>query len=328
MPPFKKRQLSTDQPIGVQLRAVRRTAKLSLEQVAAATKIRPQFLKALEAGTYETFAAEVYARGFLENYASFLGFPVDEVMLQYKRERGITDQAIPKRLITNQPARESRLTITPRTIGATVGVLSLLIAVGYILSQVFGFASPPKLELTKPIANATTQSDTIDVEGRTDLGASLTINNQPVPTSPDGGFNEKVRLLPGTNVLRIGAKNKTGHEKVVTRQVVLESGAQPSPSAAPVQAAGTYALTVKIGPNSAYVTVNIDGKDEFKGLLLPNTEQTFTAAGRVLITTSNAGSTRVLVNGQDRGTLGSEGQAKKGAEIQPPAATPAPTPRP
>lgn len=328
MPDFKKRELSSDVPLAKQLKDVRKTSGLSLDEVEKYTKIKKRFLEALEEGRYDVFAADVYARGFLENYAAFLGFPTDEVLLQYKRERGLSPDAAPKP--TSLPRRELRqapVTITPRTLGITAGVLGVLIVAGYLLSQIFGFvAAPPKLELVSPTQNSTVTADSINVEGITDAGAELSINGQPVPTDPGGGFREEVRLLPGANVLRVAAKNKSGKERVISRSIVLQGLATATP--VPTPAVSGMLLTVKVGPNSAYLTINVDGKNAFQGLLVSGSEQTFSVQTRALITTSNGGSTRVLINGADRGTLGDEGQKRVGKEFLTPTPSPAPTPAP
>lgn len=327
---FKKRELSSDEPLGKQLKAVRRTAKLSLDQVATETKISKKYIKALEDGNFAKMPAEVYARGFLENYAKFLGFPPDEVLIQYKRERGLAPK--PKQqdqfVVPGQKVDKPRLTITPRTLGYAAGALVLFVVISYLLTQVSVFAAPPKLEVYNPTNGSTSQSDTVTVEGETDPGAILSINGQPVPTDTNGSFKEEVKLLPGTNSLKITARNKNDREKSETRSVIVAT-ASPGPSASPAPQAG-FLFIVRIGPNSAHVTVNVDGKNAFQGLLLPNTSQAFTANQRVLLTTSNAGSTQVLINGQDLGAVGREGQLRRGIEYKVSdyvATSPTPTPR-
>lgn len=331
MPQFKKRALTSDKPLGQQLRAVRRTAKLSLDQVATATKISKKYIQALESGKYDELPAEVYARGFLENYAQFLGFPVDEVLTQYKRERGLAPK--PKSsdqfVVPGQKMERPKLNINPRTLWAAGAILILFIVVSYLLTQVSVFAAPPKLELTAPASNTTVNAESVTVEGRTDPGATLAINGQPIPTDVDGSFKEEVRLLSGTNSLRITARNKNGRERTESRSVIVQvAGATPSPGASPALPPG-FLFIVRISPNSSYVTVNVDGRNAFQGLLLPNTSQTFTATDRVLLTTSNAGSTHVFINGRDQGVLGGEGQLRRGKEYRvsdfvAPAATPSP----
>jgi cytoskeletal protein RodZ len=327
-PDFKKRELTTDQPLGEQLKSVRKTAKLSLVQVSAATKIHRKFLKALEDGDYDAFPGEVYLRGFLENYAKFLGFPADEVLTQYKRERNITAPTKPKlKVPQRRPLERGKLTITPRTLGLAGGALVLLVAIGYLGTQVSGFASPPDLEVFNPVPNATLSADTVEVSGKTDSGAELSINSQPVPTDSNGNFKEQVRVLPGPNTIQITAKNKRGRDRTVARTVVLGSGAA-TPTPAPTLAPSGMLFQVQIGPNSAYVTINVDGTVAFQGLLVPGSQQVFVSNDRVLLTTSNAGSTKVFINGQDRGTVGNDGQFRRGIEYKVELPAPSPTPAP
>ena len=317
-PNFKKRELSSDEPLGKQLRAVRRTAKLSLDQVAAETKISKKYIQALESGKYDDLPAEVYAKGFLENYAQFLGFPVDEVLTQYKRERGLAPKPESKEhfVIPGQQMERPRLHITPRTLWLAGALLVLVVVVGYLLTQVSVFAAPPSLEVTSPTANETVNEESVIVEGKTDPGAVLAINGQPIPTDTDGSFKEEVRLLSGTNNLRVTARNKNGRERTESRSVIVHvAGATPAPGASPTAQPG-FLFIVRIGPNSAYVTVNVDGKNAFQGLLTANTSQTFTANDRVLLTTSNGGSTQVFINGKDLGKVGQEGQFRRGKEYK------------
>ena len=52
------------------------------------TKIRARYLGALERGDYKELPGAVYTKGFLRNYALYLGLDPDEVLVQWRRERG------------------------------------------------------------------------------------------------------------------------------------------------------------------------------------------------------------------------------------------------
>src|SRR5215204_6978296 len=52
------------------------------------TKIRARYLAALERGDYKELPGAVYTKGFLRNYALYLGLDPDDVLLQWRRERG------------------------------------------------------------------------------------------------------------------------------------------------------------------------------------------------------------------------------------------------
>jgi cytoskeletal protein RodZ len=58
--------------VAEQLRAAREAKNLTVEQVAEATKIRTDHVRALEDGTFTAFSATVYIRGSVKIYAKFL----------------------------------------------------------------------------------------------------------------------------------------------------------------------------------------------------------------------------------------------------------------
>jgi cytoskeleton protein RodZ len=66
------------------LRAARERAGLSLDELAARTRIKPHFLGALERGEFERLPGDFFARAFLRTYAREIGLPPDEAMAEYK----------------------------------------------------------------------------------------------------------------------------------------------------------------------------------------------------------------------------------------------------
>ena len=49
------------------------------------TKIRARYLGALERGDYKELPGAVYTKGFLRNYALYLGLDPDDVLLQWRQ---------------------------------------------------------------------------------------------------------------------------------------------------------------------------------------------------------------------------------------------------
>ena len=66
--------------VGEQLQAAREALKLTIQQVADATKIRTDHIRALEEGHYEVFSAPVYIRGFVRIYATQLKLNMPQIM--------------------------------------------------------------------------------------------------------------------------------------------------------------------------------------------------------------------------------------------------------
>jgi cytoskeletal protein RodZ len=72
--------------VAQQLLAAREARQLTVYQVADATKIKTEHVRALDEGNYRAFAAPVYIRGFVRTYAAFLKLEVPALMAELDRE--------------------------------------------------------------------------------------------------------------------------------------------------------------------------------------------------------------------------------------------------
>lgn len=72
--------------VAEQLRQAREERNLTVYEVAEATKIRTDHVRALDEGNYDVFPAAVYIRGFVRTYATFLKLDVSAVMAQLHNE--------------------------------------------------------------------------------------------------------------------------------------------------------------------------------------------------------------------------------------------------
>src|SRR6185295_10333352 len=60
--------------------------RIKLEEVSKATKIREDFLEAIEKGDYQKLPSSAYAYGFVRNYARFLELDEDQMIALFKRD--------------------------------------------------------------------------------------------------------------------------------------------------------------------------------------------------------------------------------------------------
>src|SRR6476469_830195 len=77
------------------LYAARERKGVDLYRAERDTKIRARYLGALERGDWKELPGAVYTKGFLRNYALYLGLDPDEVLLQWRTERGNAKDAPP-----------------------------------------------------------------------------------------------------------------------------------------------------------------------------------------------------------------------------------------
>src|SRR6266478_147140 len=76
-------QVSELASFGEELRREREIRGISLKEIADATKISKRFLEAIELNDHKTLPAPVFTRGFVREYARYLGLNSDEMVNRY-----------------------------------------------------------------------------------------------------------------------------------------------------------------------------------------------------------------------------------------------------
>lgn len=80
--------------IGQKLQQAREEQRITLEKASESTHIRVPYLRALEAGDLSVLPSPVQARGFLRNYAEYLGLDFDHLLDELRAERDSSDEII------------------------------------------------------------------------------------------------------------------------------------------------------------------------------------------------------------------------------------------
>ena len=306
----KKKIEGPEEDLGILLKQEREKNNLSLEQVVRRTRIRKRYLEALESNDYKDLPHETYTCGILKIYADLLKLDSNKIAKVYKRNQEILKnikQANEPKM--PHPINSPSFIITPKTFLIAFICLISVVILGYIGYQFFVFSSPPSLTITYPPDGITVKNNSIAIEGEVKNNGELFINDQNLPIESNGKFRTIVSLQNGVNVIKISAKNKLGKEKILSRKVLAEIpetniGQQKTVSQ-------SFEMVIKATPNSSWVQVESDGKDVYEGVMLPGTSQFFTASEYILITTKNAGSTEIILNGKNLGKMGQEGEIKK-----------------
>lgn len=155
--------------VGEKLRDAREVRGLDLYRVERDTKIRHKFLVALEAGDYADLPGDVYARGFLRNYATYLGLDPDEIVEEWRGEFGAPAPAASGAPILGAPRpmmlpRRGFFLQTSHMI--LIAVLLIVSMVGiYFGYQVSRFLSYPTLAIGCPGATASVPGLTVAATG-------------------------------------------------------------------------------------------------------------------------------------------------------------------
>lgn len=217
---FFQKKIYSEKTLGERLKSLRRRKRLSLEKTEEETKVRLKYLLALEKGEYSHLPADVFAIGFLVKYIELLGGPKEELIMLYKRERSKVER--PELFSPKTQFKERKIYLTPKIM--FWGVLFLVLAglTGYIFYAVNNFTSPPNLAISSPVTESVIRQDKVEIIGKTDEGATLTINDQVVLIDDRGNFQEVAKLQPGLNSIEIKAVNRLKKETILILKVLGE----------------------------------------------------------------------------------------------------------
>lgn len=292
--------------LGEYLSEVRKQLNLTLEEVAQKTGVYEKFIHYLEIGKYVQLPPDVYVLGFLKKLAKVYAVSSDALIDQYKKERGIIEHSGEKLVPVNSlKIWMQRITITPKLLtiasSSIVGIIALL----YIVFQVFAINRTPALTITEPKPDTVIQGTSITVAGKTEPGITVSLNGQNIFVNTDGAFETTVGVAPGQKELRIEAQNKFGKKNA--QMVALR--VEETPSVAGVETTQPSELRLElIFTKRTTITVERDGVPLAEEIIPADSTKIIVAQNEIIITTSNAGSTQAMLNGEAFGFLGKEGQ--------------------
>ncbi len=310
-----------DFSLGELLERRREELGITIKQAEKETKIRSEYLQNIEAGAFDKLPDDIYTRGYVKNYADFLGFETTPLLNLYKKERQafVQRRGPSKAKVNNQslglkPLDTPRFVVTPRSLLVLLGIALVGLIIGYIAWQLSVLSAPPKLTVDNK-EGSTVTTNIVYITGKTDESADLFINDAQVATAADGAFREKVTLVDGPNQVKVTARSRLNKSTTVVRTINARLPKEDAVIGATSAVAGGVELVVRVGPDAANISVNADGKDIFSGTMTAGSEQTFRASDTIKLSTSNASSTQLILSNtvvtkKDLGKVGTSAEPK------------------
>ena len=203
--------------IGNILKEARLKKRYSFAFLEKKTKIKKEFIYAIEKEDWESLPEFSVVSGFVKSLASCLKLDIKFAGALLKRDYSL--KALP---INPKPDVDDKFYWTPKYT-FLVGVSVVVIAVGgYLGFQYFRFLSPPKLEVFEPKDNSIVTNREVLVYGKTDPDSVVKINNQPILINDKGEFSAKIEIFEGSETIEIVSKARSGKEAIVSRRIIPE----------------------------------------------------------------------------------------------------------
>lgn len=268
--------------LGALLREARERQGITLEQVEKVTRIRRVFLEALEEERFADLPGEAYAKGFVRNYALFLGLNPEEALAAYRATAGVSPKVKTRRVLDRPLAQRP-----PRNMGAAIFLFAMVaLALGlagwYVYSRFYLGTDPlPALKVAKSPTAAPVRVVTLTP------ALSPTPFQVPTTAQPTATATETATLTPSAYPTETPT-------------------ATPTPSPTPMPITGVRVEVEVVA--KTYVEVELDGKKAFVGILEEGDSRVWSAEREFWMRVGNAAGLRLRVNGVEVGPLGKEGE--------------------
>jgi cytoskeletal protein RodZ len=208
--------------VGEILRDARIAKQLKLTDIEQGTKIRLKFLEAIEGDNFKIMPSLSYAKGFVKNYSEFLGLDSNTTLAFFRRQTTDVPRSslLPKGM--EEPLNRSALQLTPGKFVGFVIAVFIVLFLAYLGFQYHSLQQPPILLIDSPADQVIVTEKRMEVFGKTDPDATVTINGVSVIVRGDGEFFDQIALDAGVNKLTIVATSRLGKTTTALREVGLK----------------------------------------------------------------------------------------------------------
>lgn len=199
---------------GQVIKEVRKNHGLTLTDLERETKIKRNFLEALEKQKWDKLPNYPVVAGFVRSIGHVLD--VDDNKLIAFLRRDYPPKALP---INPKPDIKEKFTWGPKLTFA-LGVLAVVLIVsGYLTYQYVEFVNPPKLTIDNPRESIVIEKAMVYVSGSTAADATVKVNNQPLVVDEEGKFEGTIDITPETGEIVVTARSRAGKETTVRRKI-------------------------------------------------------------------------------------------------------------
>jgi len=198
------------EPIGRYLRGERELRKVSLEEVSKFTRIKEQYLSAIEEDRYDLLPSAIYVKGYLTAYARYLGLDPNDTVLRYQRYLKELTIAEEKRLEQQKPEPPRQVSFSAKRAMPylVLAILSTMIVLTvFFVRQILQASFRPALNQREPTPVAMSSPPQILEWGRsqTEVSEQKEVNVREAAL-PDRPIFEVIEAGIGTSVDREGGR--------------------------------------------------------------------------------------------------------------------------
>jgi cytoskeletal protein RodZ len=198
--------------VGKTLKERRIHLDFSIHYISSQTKIRSDYLEAIENGNFNYLPHDTHTLGFVRQYAKFLGLDSDTAATKYLLERGPISSTYSFRM---KSKKRRKALVGTKMLGILFVALAVVGIGYYVIAQVLILFRPPNIELISHRDNEIVYSRQVELIGSTTPGSQIEIDGIRASMEEDGNFSATLQLREGINEIEVVSKNRRGKESIV-----------------------------------------------------------------------------------------------------------------
>lgn len=311
--------------VGEFFRQVRETKGLTVDEVASKTRIRTDFVKALEEGNFAKLPDQVFARGFVRSYARSLGLDEEDAIHRFAQSAGAfyEKQGERERLRQRQVEEERRRRANRKAVGVAIAVAIATLV--FLLSREqtstlvrrSGSDAPSITKKSAPFAKDAKEP------------ASRPAVELPPPIAPPLKPAEPAAANTKPTPEKLSPAPQAAASVAVAKAPLPTETVSPQPSASmgsdgplaglsvdgPVGTDGPLILDLA-ATELSWVVVQVDSGSHQEALLRPGEKAQWKAQDQFTVTLGNAGGVRAELNGKPQKPFGPSGKVVRDVVIK------------
>jgi cytoskeletal protein RodZ len=301
--------------IGDFFKQVRETKGLTVDEVASKTRIRTDFVKALEEGNFAKLPDQVFARGFVRSYARSLGLDEEDAIHRFIQSAGAfyEKQDERERLKVRQAQEERKRQANRKAVAIAIGIA--VVTLVFLLSR-----EQSSLLVRRPAADAPAASSKRTQPANQDTSAAST---GPESESPTQTAKTKGSEAPPPRAVKPESSQPRGSGSAPA--TVAATNQTPPPIPPPIgndgplagigleaPAEGGEQLVLDLEATElSWVVIQIDGGSPQEALLRPGEKAKWKGQDQFMLTLGNAGGVKAELNGKPQKPFGPSGKVAR-----------------
>lgn len=188
---------------------------LTLQQIEKYTKIREQFLKAVEENNWNFFTSKIYIKGIIKNYSRFLDLDENKMLAFFRREYEKKEEIKFKEKVSSSFLISDK----KKYITFFIIMIFFLFAVYFIL-QLKLYISPPSVVILSPKETTFKRTNKIKIIGKTEKESSITISGERIYQNKEGVFEFDFPLTSKKNQLILEVVGANGKKTIFQKEFI------------------------------------------------------------------------------------------------------------